>query len=122
MLRARVPAYLARRRADLNAIHGTLALDDFAQIEIIAHNLKGTGSSYGFPRITEIGGLLESAAKTGSRALISSLLKDLNTYLQSVDQSIASTDDCACAKHPSGPSGRNAMGTFSGENKTDESH
>ena len=33
---------------------------DFEHLRTAAHNLKGTGESYGFPDVTRIGALLEA--------------------------------------------------------------
>lgn len=122
-LLARVPVYIARRRADLGVIHSALALGDFARIESVGHNLKGTGSSYGFPKITEIGGLLESAARTGSRGEIGARLEDLNTYLQSLDRQIATANDGVGATRQRATSATEATGiACTGENKRVVSH
>jgi HPt (histidine-containing phosphotransfer) domain-containing protein len=80
----RVPVYLGEREADVNAIERALGVDDFQSIQKIGHNMKGSGSSYGFSRITEIGDRLESAAKEGNRAEIVAVLRDLNCYLRSI--------------------------------------
>ena len=123
MLRAQVPVYLARRRADVHAIDNALASDDFARIQSIGHNLKGTGSSYGFPRITEVGGLLESAAKTGSRGVTRALLEDLNIYLQSVDAQISPANGCPSPPHPRETPASDAIGIVCArENKDVASH
>jgi len=123
ILLAQIPVYLARRRADVGAIRNALALDDFACIQSVGHNLKGTGSSYGFPRITEIGGLLESAARTGSRGVIGTLLEDLNTYLQSVDPQIATANDLPGAPpQPETPESDAGGSVCAHENKDVVSH
>jgi len=83
-LAGRVPAYLGGREADVNAIERALGADDFQCIQKMGHNMKGSGSSYGFCRITEIGDRLESAAKEGNRAEIVAVLRDLNSYLRSM--------------------------------------
>ena len=85
----RVPAYLARREADVDAVKQALVAGDFQCIQKIGHNMKGTGSSYGFCRITELGGGLESAAKAGNGDEVATLLEDLTGYLQSVDPQFA---------------------------------
>jgi hypothetical protein len=35
-------------------------------IQRVGHNLKGTGSGYGFPEVTNIGRRREAAAKAGN--------------------------------------------------------
>jgi len=39
------------------------AAGDYATIQRIGHNLHGTGGSFGFPLITELGAAMEQAAK-----------------------------------------------------------
>lgn len=78
----RVPGYLARREADIQDIERALAADDFQRIQKLGHDMKGSGSSYGFCRITEIGGDLESQAKAGTRTEIAALLRDLDSYVR----------------------------------------
>jgi histidine phosphotransfer protein HptB len=81
-LRARIPAYLAGCDEDVTAIELASAAEDFVRIQQIGHNLKGTGASYGFPRITRLGARLESAAKAGDRTEITTQLRDLTGYLR----------------------------------------
>jgi len=57
-----VPGYLVRRENDVDQLRILLADQKFAEIQFIAHQLKGTGAGYGFPAITEIGRELERAA------------------------------------------------------------
>ncbi|HXP89146.1 MAG TPA: PAS domain S-box protein [Bryobacteraceae bacterium] len=57
------PAFLANRGLDLTKMRDALAARDFATIQSIGHNCKGTGSGYGFPDITSLGSAIETAAK-----------------------------------------------------------
>ena len=65
---SRLPEYLAKREADLDLIGRALEINDLGAIERAGHNMKGTGSSFGFPGITAIGGRLETAALSGDHA------------------------------------------------------
>jgi HPt (histidine-containing phosphotransfer) domain-containing protein len=38
----------------------------FAELQTLAHQLKGAGGGYGFAQITEVAGRLEHALKTGA--------------------------------------------------------
>ncbi len=57
------PAFLANRTLDLVKMRTALAVHDFASIQAIGHNCKGTGSGYGYPDISTIGSSIEQAAK-----------------------------------------------------------
>lgn len=79
-----MPTYLDGRQADVQALRHALAQDDFSSIQKVAHNMKGTGSAYGFCALTEIGGRLEAAAKAGDRVEIDACLAALGDFLASV--------------------------------------
>ena len=62
-IQALVPQYLEGRIQDLQRLSDALSAQDYESIRVIGHNMKGTGSSYGFPELTRAGLLIESAAK-----------------------------------------------------------
>jgi len=64
-IRALGPAYLNKRRQEVPLILELLTQGEYGRIATLAHNLKGTGAAYGFPRITAIGAEMEAAAKLG---------------------------------------------------------
>ncbi len=57
-----VPAYLDKRRKDIEAYRRALEDGDFEALRMMGHKMKGTGGGYGFPVLTEIGGAIEQAA------------------------------------------------------------
>ena len=59
---ALAPEYLNHRRQDVRTILSALENSDFNAIRSLGHKMSGTGASYGFPRISEIGAALETAA------------------------------------------------------------
>jgi hypothetical protein len=63
LIAARRPAFLANRLLDLGKMQDALASRDFAAIQNIGHNCKGTGTGYGFPDISRIGATIEIAAR-----------------------------------------------------------
>lgn len=79
-----VPEYVARRRDDLRALREALGGPDFDTIRRIAHRFRGSGASYGFPRLSEIGERLEDAATDAdtsrARAHIEALSAALEPY------------------------------------------
>ena len=50
----------------------------------IAHNIKGTGSSYGIPDVTRLGRALETAGQQGDAPGVSSLIEELDALLARV--------------------------------------
>jgi PAS domain S-box-containing protein len=83
-LEALAPRYLSARRKELPEIVALLAASDFEQICSRGHNMKGTGRSYGFPDLTEIGASLERSAKHRDKEAIDKQLMRLSNYLESV--------------------------------------
>ena len=80
-----IPAFLQNRRLDVVALLGALDQGDFATVERLGHGMRGTGGSYGFATITDIGGALEEAAirtdNDGARKWVS----ELTQYLDRVE-------------------------------------
>ena len=61
---ALVPRYLNSRREESRQLPKLLSGGDFASIRRIAHNLKGTGASYGFPGLTALGQAMQMSAES----------------------------------------------------------
>ena len=76
--------YLVRRTTEMHSLHALLAALEFDKIRIAGHNMKGSGGGYGFPRLTELGAAIESAAKVRDAGAIETRLHDLATYLEEV--------------------------------------
>ena len=57
------PQFLSNRRLDLSKMRAALAARDFATLQAIGHNCKGTGAGFGFADISDVGSAVEIAAK-----------------------------------------------------------
>jgi CheY-like chemotaxis protein len=79
-----VPSYLAKRRAELLLYKSALETSDFDGIKKMAHKMKGTGTGYGFPKLTEFGAVLEKAALDRAASQIGACLADFELYLGSI--------------------------------------
>ena len=79
-----VPRFLENRESDAKKISQLLADADFGEIQRIGHNLKGSGSSYGFDRVSDIGRNLEESAKKNDADTIEKLQSELEAYLGAV--------------------------------------
>ena len=84
-LRAVIPEYLQNRRDDVQAIREALESLDYEKIRELGHKMHGSGSGYGFPRITEIGQALENACRERSADAIHSRIAELSTYLDRIE-------------------------------------
>lgn len=73
-----VPDFLARRHHDLDVLReflsGRASLKDVARI---GHNLRGSALSYGFPRLSVLGGSLEEAAEVRDILRIARLVEEM---------------------------------------------
>jgi hypothetical protein len=83
-LRAVVPGYLESRRRDVLSILDALERSDYEIIRELGHKMNGTGSSFGFSRITQLGAAMETAAREQNSAEIRSRIMDLSRYLDAV--------------------------------------
>jgi len=87
------PRYLKNVEKDLNALHTARNTEDYTTVQRIGHNLNGTGGSFGFPRITELGAEMERAAKNHTMDPIRASIDELAHYLEQVRSSIAQPVD-----------------------------
>jgi HPt (histidine-containing phosphotransfer) domain-containing protein len=78
------PGYLARRRLEATQMTSLLAAADYEALRILGHDLKGSGSSYGFPELTQFGIELESAAKGSDHENLAVSIIRLASYLSRV--------------------------------------
>jgi CheY-like chemotaxis protein len=80
-----VPGYLEKRRADVETYTAALAAADFDSIRKLAHKMKGTGSGYGFPVLTDLGAAIEKAALAQDAPDLREKLEQFASYLKSVE-------------------------------------
>lgn len=80
-----IPGYLANRKKDVIAIQDAIAKKDWETVRILGHSMKGSGGGYGFETITDIGMLIEKAAKEGCGKDISLQVKRLEDYLRQIE-------------------------------------
>lgn len=60
-----MPLFLSSREQDLVGLAQALASQNQDALRGIGHDMKGTGSSFGFHRVTEMGDQIEVAALAG---------------------------------------------------------
>ena len=76
--------YLQRRREQLKQLAAALDHADYELIRRIGHNLHGSGTAYGLPRISVLGQALETAAELREPLKISEIISQLRLFLASV--------------------------------------
>ena len=84
-----VPNYLDKRRQDLPKFTEALASGDYATIRRLGHNLTGTGASYGFQGLTDIGRAIEQSVQADDGPAIRARVEELTRYLEDVEWSVA---------------------------------
>jgi HPt (histidine-containing phosphotransfer) domain-containing protein len=75
--------YLDNRRRDLEECLHSLEDNQFFEIEKIGHQIKGNGSTFGYPELSLIGASLEQAAHTHNRETLNQSLKEFSHWLNS---------------------------------------
>ncbi len=80
-----VTSYLEHRNRDVESLLEALDRGEFDQIRHLAHDLVGTGGSFGFEDMSLIGRSLENAAKNREIKEIKLLVEDLAEYLSHVE-------------------------------------
>lgn len=76
--------YLKSSRKKAAEIVVAIGHEDFDAIRTAGHNMKGTGTAYGFPRLTELGGTIEQSAIQKDAGALRTLVHDLIAYLDQI--------------------------------------
>jgi CheY-like chemotaxis protein/HPt (histidine-containing phosphotransfer) domain-containing protein len=74
--------YLDRRRDEFPILLELLASSNFERLQVLAHDLKGTGSAFGFSALTTLGAALENSARQADPAKIRDEMEALDEYLR----------------------------------------
>ena len=80
-----IPGFLENRQSDIQAINQALQEENYESVQVIGHGMKGAGGGYGFEEISEIGDMLEQAAKNEENRTIRILADELAAYLEKVE-------------------------------------
>ena len=80
-----VPSFLQNRGTDIPVLDRALKNGDYETIAKIGHIMKGAGAGYGFDAVTEIGTLLEKAAKIKDAGEVQKQINELVFYLQHLE-------------------------------------
>ena len=79
-----VPKFLARRKLDVAIIIEMLRRKAYVELRSLAHNLTGTGGSYGCDGISDIGRALADAAEKQDPVAVRDQVGVLKDYLRRV--------------------------------------
>ena len=79
-----IPWYLGQVKEYTEAIEKAVGNADFESIEDAGHRMKGSGQTFGFDAISEMGKSLEQAAKEKDLDEIGKKVKELSRYIEVV--------------------------------------
>jgi signal transduction histidine kinase/CheY-like chemotaxis protein len=91
-----LPKFFANRRNDVKTLRESAERNDMQTIATLAHNMRGTGASYGFPEISAIGDGIQAAGKRGDALEVQRLVGELESLLDELEAQYA---DRAVQKH-----------------------
>jgi PAS domain S-box-containing protein len=77
-----VPNFLANIRENLAAIVRAVEAGELQTARTVGHNMKGTGTAYGFPLITDLGAQIEQAATDENCDIVRRKASELGSYLE----------------------------------------
>ena len=80
-LRVLLPEYIERRSGDVRSMRAALQRGDYSLVARLAHQIKGTGASYGFAPLTDLGTRLEAAALRESSEAVIADIDAMERYL-----------------------------------------
>ncbi|MCK6509976.1 cyclic nucleotide-binding domain-containing protein [Myxococcota bacterium] len=78
--------YIANLHQRVERLREALHANDLQEVRHIGHKLKGSGSSYGFDQITEIGRQMEIAGEQNDATASAQLIDELERTLQSIEE------------------------------------
>jgi HPt (histidine-containing phosphotransfer) domain-containing protein len=80
-----MPRYLEIRHKELGELEEAIKAENFDQIRMLGHKLKGTGSSYGFEELTRLGSLIENKACDKIMAEVPECTAKVRSYLENIE-------------------------------------
>ena len=80
-----VSEYLTDCQKDLSALNAALVEQDYEGARVFGHQMKGTGSPYGFPDLSKLGAAIERAAAHKDAPELDHLVNQLEGYLSRVE-------------------------------------
>ncbi len=80
-----IPGYIENRRKDILSIKENIGSKNFESIGMLGHSMKGSGGGYGFNYISEVGKLIEDAARDSDVESLEAQIVNLEDYLNRLD-------------------------------------
>ncbi len=81
--------YIQSRKDEVPSLLQLASDKKFDELRVLAHNIKGAGTSYGFPDLTELGGMIEISATERDSVSLSRQLAHLAEYVKEASNIVA---------------------------------
>jgi HPt (histidine-containing phosphotransfer) domain-containing protein len=81
--------YLGRRKVEIEELLNALDSNSFDMAIMIGHRLKGSGETFGYPVISELGTLLEAAAHAHDRERVDEIIEKLELIVEEESNAIS---------------------------------
>lgn len=88
-----IPDYLDNQRVKVKRLEEFLSRKDYNEIAQFAHRIRGSGASYGFEFLTEVGAVIEDAAENSDVKIIRESIEKLTVFLERVEVKFVSEED-----------------------------
>jgi len=79
-----IPQFVENRRKELESLRSALAAGRYDKLRQLGHRMKGVGSTYGFDRVSILGGLIEDGAAAANREQVQARIAEYAEYLARV--------------------------------------
>jgi len=79
-----IPEFIENRRRELQALRVALAAGRYDQLSELGHRMKGIGTSYGFDRVSVLGGQIEEQARIADGDALAARIAEYAEYLARV--------------------------------------
>lgn len=80
-----MPRYLEIRQKELLELESAVEAENFEQIRMLGHKLKGTGSAYGFDELSRLGSLIEDKACDKDMNEVPHYTSEIRTFLDNLE-------------------------------------
>jgi HPt (histidine-containing phosphotransfer) domain-containing protein len=76
-----IPGFIENRRNELEELRGALDAGHYEQLGQLGHRMRGIGATYGFDRVSELGGQIEERAAASDREGLAARIAEYAGYL-----------------------------------------
>ncbi|HEX4228810.1 MAG TPA: response regulator [Bryobacteraceae bacterium] len=81
--------YINARKREISHMRELAPGQGMKELRVFGHNMKGTGTSFGFPELTKLGAAIEEAAKTSNTSQLANHLLKVSEYVECASQVLA---------------------------------